>query len=189
MASNHWRQAPGRVLCCNKVSSNKSCGCQALRAASRRGLATGTISSCMSKVARVPGQRASCSGVPAYRAPSYSVSANMNGFVYASICTTMSGCKPASEASRGISQRVANVGTEASCKAPPPPWRAMVSSVSRSRPSRRAAICRAYAAPALVSSTPWRVRWNSCTPRKLSSEDIWRDTALCVSDSSRAACV
>jgi hypothetical protein len=57
--------------------------------------------------------------------------------------TVMSGWRRAKSGRRGISQRVAKVGTAASCSEPPTPWRAIASSVSRS----------------MLSS--WRVIWRA----------------------------
>ena len=151
-----------------------------------KGLYTGTMSSANRRRARVPAQLATCWAVPAYSAASNAVSANKKGRVRVSMCTVSSGCSADSAGRRGISQRVAKVGTAASCT-PPPPWPAITSSVSCSSPCKRLATCTAYSAPRAVRATPWRVRWNSVTPTKASSAPIWRDTAPCVSASSCAA--
>ena len=189
-ASNHWRQAVGRVLCCSSGSAAIAwgvSGCRKASALAKAGLYTGTMSSVNRRRARVPAQLATCSAVPAYSAASNVVSANKKGRVRVSMCTVSSGCSADNAGRRGISQRVAKVGTAASCTPPPPPWPAITSSVSCSSPCKRLATCTAYSAPRAVRATPWRVRWNSATPTKDSSAPIWRDTAPCVSASSCAA--
>jgi hypothetical protein len=110
----------------------------------------------------------------------------MNGFVWLDVHDDVR-LLAGKLARRGISQRVAKVGTAASCRRRPALARHGIERVALQAVEVGGDLAR-IRGPAEVSSTPWRVRWNSCTPRKLSSDEIWRDTALCVSDSSPHAC-
>jgi hypothetical protein len=110
---------------------------------SKRGLHTGSTSSSIRRVAWVPAHCCSCCGVPAQMAASMPVSVNRNGRVRVSKCTSSSGRSAASPGRRGMSQRVAKVGTAASVRLSPCPRRPISSSASRSIASRRGPTWRA----------------------------------------------